>query len=72
MNNILEKYSKEQLTKFVTGNGDFDWPDDFKEWMKESMAYELYDRWINALSNEDEFDSLAKEVVELFLEMENK
>lgn len=68
MNNILEKYSKEQLIEFVNNNnGDVDWPDDFKEWMKEQMAYELYDRLVNS-GDEDQFDYLARDIINFILE----
>lgn len=69
-NNILEKYSKEQLKNFVNWSEpgvNSDWPDDFRDWMKEQMAYELYDRLVNS-GDTVQFDYLAKDIIDFYLE----
>ena len=67
MDNILEKYSKEQLKNWTEPDGNSDWPDDFRDWMKEQMAYELYDRLVNS-GDTVQFDYLAKDIIDSYLE----
>jgi hypothetical protein len=62
MTDILDKYTKEQLKDFVNSDKCIPWPDDFREWITEDMAYEVFDRWCEG-HDDDDFYDLAKSIL---------
>jgi len=62
MTNIFYKYTTEQLKDFVDPNKCLDWPADFREWITEDMAYEVFDSWVENHDEED-FYNLAQSVL---------
>lgn len=49
MSNIFDIYSPYQLRQIFA---ETEWPEDFKKWVHEEIAYELLDSWLSDIDDE--------------------
>jgi len=60
MSSIFDFYSAYQLRQIFTEN---EWPEDFKKWVHEELAYELLDSWLLDVP-EDIYRNRVRDIVE--------
>jgi len=60
MSSIFDSYSPYQLRQIFSEN---EWPDDFKKWVHEEIAYELLDSWLSDI-DEDIYRDRVRGIIE--------
>lgn len=58
--NIFDKYTPAELRQLYLES---EWPESFKKWLHEQMAYELLDRWLENV-DEDIYNEMARDIIE--------
>ena len=62
MSNIFDNYPPYQLRQIFLDK-DNEWPEDFKQFIHEEIAYELLDSWLETVDS-DVYDEKVRDIIE--------